>query len=292
MATKKDPNSTKKQDTNRRQQVGESSEEMAMLIKRTMATEMETLQETVVHMLKESLEKALSPIEKQMVENGNILRALKEQADIHAKKFDTVFSKIENIQINLRKNEKDTGSCLAELTKLRKKINDLEDRSRRNNVRLVNLPTGAEGDDPRGYLEEMLPKWLPALKNSRHMPLELDRAHRVFSSNTSIPRTMVFRLLRYTDRQAILEGARKAKPTLPDGTQLRFFADYSSGTTQERQAYKEIRTKLRQKGIESFLLYPAILRVNHKGMRMSFNSAEEAREALKTSVLEDREDSG
>ncbi len=92
---------------------------------------------------------------------------------------------------------------------------------------------------------------------------------------------MIFRLLRYTDRQAVLEGVRKAKPTLLDGTLLQFFADYSPGTTQERQEYKDIRTKLRQRGIDSFLLYPAILRVNFKGRRMSFNSAAEAIEALK-----------
>ena len=104
---------------------------------------------------------------------------------------------------------------------------------------------------------------------------------------------MIFRLLRYTDRQAILEGARKDKPSLHDGTTLQFFADYSPGTTQERQEYREIRAKLRQKGIDSFLVYPAILRVNHKGMRMTFNLAEEAKEALKVSVLGNmEEDSG
>lgn len=242
MATKRDPQSTKKVDT-RRQQVNEPTDDMATLIKLTMAAGMETLEETVTHMLQESLEKALDPIKKHMAENGDILRSLKEQADIHAKQFSTVFNKIDNIQVSLRKNEKDTSSCLAEVSKLQRKLNDLEDRSRRNNVRLVNLPTGAEGDDPRGYLQKMLPNWIPAL-SSHNTPVEIDRAHRIYATNTSRPRTMIFRLLRYTDRQAILEGARKAKPRLHDGTSLQFFADYSPGTTQERQEYKEIRAKL------------------------------------------------
>ncbi|XP_072125779.1 serine/threonine-protein phosphatase 2A 65 kDa regulatory subunit A beta isoform-like [Mobula birostris] len=175
-------------------------------------------------------------------------------------------------------------ASFAEVSKIWKKLNDLEDRSRRNNVWPVDLPTGAEGDNPRGYLQKMLPDWIPALKNSHSTP------HRIFSNNSSRPRTMVFRLLGYTDRQAILEGARKAKPTLPDGTQLQFFADYSPGTMQERQGYKEIRAKLRQKGIDSFLIYPAILKVTIKGMKMSFNSAEEAKGVLKSSVLGDMEE--
>lgn len=166
MASKKEPNSTKKYDSSRRQQANDSSEDLAMLIKQTMATEMETLQETVADMLKDALEKALDPIEKHMIENGNILRSLKEQSDSHAKKISTVFSKIDNIQASLRKNEKDTSSCLTEMTNLHKKLTDLEDRSRRNNVRPVNLPTGVEGDDPRGYLQRMLPIWIPSLGGS------------------------------------------------------------------------------------------------------------------------------
>ncbi|KAJ8417421.1 hypothetical protein AAFF_G00286480 [Aldrovandia affinis] len=137
----------------------------------------------------------------------------------------------------------------------------------------------------------MLPEWIPTLKRSHSTPLEIDRAHRIYSNNTSRPRTMIFKLLRYTDRQSILEGVRKARPALSDGTQLLFFGDYSPGTTtQERQGYREIRAKLRRKGIDSFLIYPAILRVNYKGTRMSFNSAEEAKDALKSSVLEGMED--
>ncbi|KAJ4931084.1 hypothetical protein JOQ06_025383, partial [Pogonophryne albipinna] len=94
---------------------------------------METLQGTVADMLKGAIEKALNPIEKHLVENGNILRSLKEQADGHAKKFDTVFNKIDSIQVAVRKNEKETSTCIMEVTKMRRKLNELEDRSRMNN---------------------------------------------------------------------------------------------------------------------------------------------------------------
>ena len=155
-------------------------------------------------------------------------------------------------------------------------------------MRLVNLPVGAEGENPRGYLQKMLPKWIPSLKGS-HSNLEVEKAHRIFSNNTSGPRTMIFRLLHHADRQAILEGARKANPSLPDGTKLRFFTDFSPGMVQERQAYRETRAKLRQKGIDSYLVYPAILKVNYKGKKMLFTSVEDAREALNLSVLDSEE---
>lgn len=211
-----------------------------------------------------------------MAENVNILPSLKEQAENHSKKLNTVFNKIEAIQISLCKTEQDTSSCLTEVNVLQRKINELEDRSWRNNVRLVKLPSGAEGDDLRGILQKMLPRWSPSLKDLNDTPMEIDRAHRIYSNNASRPRTMIFRLLRYTHRQAILEGARRAKPALPGGAQLHFFAEYTPGTTHEWQKYKELRAKLRQKGIELFLICPVILKVN---------SAEEASEALRSVVL-------
>ena len=97
MTSKKDPTSTKKDSNKQIKQPNDSTEDIAMLIKRAMATEMESFQETVAFMLSESLEKAMDPIQKHMAENGNILRALKEQAEIHAKKFSTVFNQMDNI---------------------------------------------------------------------------------------------------------------------------------------------------------------------------------------------------
>ncbi len=79
---------------------------------------------------------------------------------------------------------------------------------------------------------------------------------------------------------------RKAKPTVPDSAQLRFFPDYCAGTTQKRQCYTEIQAKL-QKDIDSFLIYAAVLKVNHNGKRWLFNLAKKAQEALKTLLQED-----
>ncbi|KAJ7997157.1 hypothetical protein DPEC_G00226040 [Dallia pectoralis] len=246
-----------------------------MLIKQTVDAQRDSLSGTVSGLLAEALQKALGPLERTLSENGGLLRSLQAEICAHAKNMENLTTKVDALQGNVRQFKKDTGYCISELGKLQQKVNVLEDRGRRNNVvRLVNLPSGIEGDDPAGFLRKMLPTWIPELAKSP--PLEIDRAHRIHSNNAARPRTMIFRLLRYPDRQAILQGARKAKPSLPDGTRLEFYADYSSGATQQRNAYKGFRAMLRQKGIEHFLLYPAILRTNMRGERMSFDSAKEA----------------
>ncbi len=90
-------------------------------------------------------------------------------------------------------------------------MTDMEDRSRRNNVRLVGLPEGMEGPDAAGFLRANLSKWIPSLRGS---DIEIDRAHRVYDGGrgSDRPRTLIFRVLRWHDRSDILKGARQAYP--------------------------------------------------------------------------------
>ena len=251
--------------------------DLAKLIQQTMQTQMASWQGIVTSMVKDAVGQALEPIQKGLTENVELLRSVKAQLRAHGKKFDALSTRVDTLEVDVRNNN---DSYLAEMSRIQLKLNKIEDRARIYNVRLINLTTGVEGDDPKGYLQKMLPKWIPTLKSSRNAVVAVDKAHRIFSNKKTGTRTMIFKLLHFSDRQAILEGARKAKPTLADGTKLLFFADYSPGTTKARRSFKDIRSKLWQMGIESFLVYPAVLKVNYKGKKMLFNSAEEATAAV------------
>ncbi|RXN19411.1 LINE-1 type transposase domain-containing 1 [Labeo rohita] len=89
---------------------------------------------------------------------------------------------------------------------LEDKVLDLEARSRRSNLRLVNLPEGAEGEDACVFLEN----WLPEVLNLAppRTALTLERAHRVGQksmSNTAAPRTMIMKFLNYKDKMTIAQ---------------------------------------------------------------------------------------
>ncbi len=83
-------------------------------------------------------------------------------------------------------------------------MTDMEDRCRRNNVRLVGLPEGMEGPDAAVFLRANLSKWIPSL---RGRDIEIDRAHRVYDGGrgSDRPRTLIFRVLRWHDRSDILK---------------------------------------------------------------------------------------
>ncbi len=242
-------------------------DDVASIVSHAIEAQQKAMHEMVSSMLTEAIKTALIPFNDYINENGAVLWTLKEEMDSLSKSLVTITTNVDNLQGSLRKTKKDTNLCLSQIEQMQWKYSDLEDRSRRNNVRLVNLPTGMEGDDPVGFLQKMLPKWIPEL-SARPCPIEIDRAHRVYSnSNSPKPRSIIFCLLRYPDKQAILQGAHKAKPNLPGGTSLEFYADYSPETVQRRKAFSAVRAKLHQKGAETFLIYPALLRVTYKGQK-------------------------
>lgn len=91
------------------------------------------------------------------------------------------------------------------------KVDDAENRNRRNNLRLVGMPEGAEGKNLTVFMEEVLRELLPAAQFSPYFTVE--RAHRippVPGPPGSNPRTLIFRLLNFRDRDEILRTARRA----------------------------------------------------------------------------------
>ena len=133
----------------------------------------------------------------------------------------------------------------ARVATLEKKLDDLENRSKRNNIVIWNIPEGAEKDTS---CQEIVSNIL-----SIHMQLEGDleimRAHRTnirrqkntAEAASSLPRPVHVYLLRYTDKQYIL---RKAASALKDNpfqeANLYISDDVSKKVRDDRKKLKEL----------------------------------------------------
>ncbi len=152
-------------------------------------------------------------------------------------------------------------------------MTDMEDKSRRNNIRLVGLPEGMEGSDVAGFLRINLSKWIPSL---RGRDIEIDRAHHVYDGrkNSDRPHTLIFRVLRWHDRLEILKGARQAYPVkcTQDNVTLLFFPDFSSVTAAKRKSLVPVLRSMTALGLQPFLAYPAVIQLRHEGEQRCFNS--------------------
>ena len=93
----------------------------------------------------------------------------------------------------------------------------------------------------RAYLTERIAAWCPALGPS---PPGLMRCHRLgylskLDPGKTRPRPLIIKCLRYTDRDRLLNEARKNPPEV-EGILLKLTADYSEATTMRRSPYEVI----------------------------------------------------
>ncbi len=118
----------------------------------------------------------------------------------------------------------------------------------------------------------------------RGRDIEIDRAHRVYDGGrgSDRPRTLIFRVLRWHDRSDILKGARQAYPVKcsQSNVTLLFFPDFSPATAIRRKAFGPVLKKMTALGLQPFLIYPAVIKLRHKGEQRSYDSPQKAEDFI------------
>ena len=133
------------------------------------------------------------------------------------------------------------GSVSKHMAALEKKIDDLENRSRRNNVIVWNIPQASENSS--ATCEEFVESFLTNhLKIPEVETIEVERAHRspTFAKQNQAgteakPRPIHARLLRYQDRQLVIRNAKKLKDNPFRGMKVFISDDVSLKVRKERE---------------------------------------------------------
>lgn len=162
---------------------------------------------------------------------------------------------------------------------LTEKNEDLENRSRRSNLRLIGLPEKMEGKDAEAFLE----KWLPDVLGDETFPspVKIERAHRipsgpVRSTNPAAPpRPLIMKFLNFKDKVRVMKAAQEKGRILHENKQVKFFSDFSAEVQRQRKAYDAVKQRLRAEGIQYGLQFPAKLRITHDGKNMTFETPQD-----------------
>lgn len=166
----------------------------------------------------------------------------------------------------------------AELVKMENKCEDLESRSRRNNIRIVGVPE--DTPSTTAAVSVLLKEAFGREKE----PL-LDRAHRTLQPKPKPgdrPRAIVARLHYYSDCADILRRARELKRIKVGGMTISVFPDHTAKIARARAAFNDVRRQLRDiEGLRFGILHPARLRVTYNGEEKEFKSPEEAEAFIK-----------
>ncbi|KAJ1092721.1 hypothetical protein NDU88_005831 [Pleurodeles waltl] len=145
-----------------------------------------------------------------------------------------------------------------ELKSLRATLTELEDRSRRDNVRFFGIPEQKEGSDIKTFLSSLLTNHF-GIEFSP--PSEFQRVHRIGPSHkesANKPRPIIACFLRHEQARQVISTAKARQPISLDGHKIRVAADFSRLTNDRRRAFLALRPQLRSLDIKYGLFEPAL----------------------------------
>ncbi len=254
-------------------------------IKLAFKEQKSTLDSVVTSAVRDAVDSVLIPALRELREDiqvtNNFVKELRAEIEVIATEAKQTCDRVDSVQAAAREDRRTVMDLGNQLERLTEKMTDMEDRSRRNNIRLVGLPEGAEGSNVAGFLRVNLSKWIPSLRDRN---IEIDRADCVYDrrKNSDRPCTLIFRVLRWHDRLEILRGARQAYPVkcTQDNVTVLFYPDFNPATTTRRKAFNPVLKKMTALGLQPFLTYLAAIKLRHKGEQKSFDSPQKAEDFI------------
>lgn len=156
-------------------------------------------------------------------------------------------------------------------------IDDLENRGRRKNVRVMGLPEDIEGSNPTKFFES----WIPHLlgMETKAGRIKIERAHRTLAPKpgpNQRPRPVLIRFHNFADKQRVLDAARRSGTVKYQESTIMFFQDLSAAVLRKRKGFEDVKKRLRDIGAKYMMLYPATLKIMHGGETRSCDSPAKA----------------
>uniref|UniRef100_A0A5F8GMC2 L1 transposable element RRM domain-containing protein n=1 Tax=Monodelphis domestica TaxID=13616 RepID=A0A5F8GMC2_MONDO len=154
---------------------------------------------------------------------------------------------------------------------------DLENRGRRDNLRIIGLPEKPEINTKldmviQDIIKENCPEILEQGGNTA-----TDRAHRTPSTlnpQKTTPRNVIAKFQSYQTKVKILQEARKRQFRYK-GMPIRVTQDLASSTLNDRKAWNMIFRKARELGLQPRISYPAKLTIYFQGKVWACNKIED-----------------
>lgn len=178
--------------------------------------------------------------------------------------------------------EATTENKLREVEKklqmLTDKTDDLENRTRRDNIRVVGLREGAEGEQAVTFLE----RWLPKILNidTKRGILKIDRAHRGPGPVRDDRPRLVIKMHNSRDKQRITAALRERRQLSYKGQKLYIQQDLSTAVKEKRRSFNKVCERLIGLNIRFTMQFPAILTFTFNGRRHAFQSFQAAQAFL------------
>ncbi|CAH2296070.1 Hypothetical predicted protein [Pelobates cultripes] len=166
-------------------------------------------------------------------------------------------------------------SLTDQIQKCEAKLMDLEDRSRRSNIRLRGIPETVLPADLPSYVHSFFKLLTPEIPTDM---LLLDRLHRVPKPQhiaTSLPRDVLLKAHYFHVKDLLMRRSRTVKDLPAEYTSIKMFSDLSAATLKQRKTFQQVTETLRANRILYRWGFPVRLIVSRNGTTTAVQTAEE-----------------
>ncbi|KAJ1116493.1 hypothetical protein NDU88_004703 [Pleurodeles waltl] len=160
--------------------------------------------------LTESIKKGFLTSRANQAEIKFACESLEKKIDLLALQTQALEESVETMREDLRKNKEEIQQLKGMGRDLQEKLEYLENNSRRNNLRILNVPEGVEGSDLKRYIVSLIKKVIPLDETEDQIFNDIQREHRnPFSRNLSIKkqRRILANFLTYSLKEKIIGKA-------------------------------------------------------------------------------------
>ncbi|RXN35596.1 putative transposase element L1Md-A101/L1Md-A102/L1Md-A2 [Labeo rohita] len=184
--------------------------------------------------------------------------------------------RIEGIEIRVQNVEETMTKMIRMQSQLESKQIDQEGRSRRDNIRIYNVPEDIEKNSMNDYVEQLLRDTLDFPPDTE---LHVERDHRApvpKPRKNARPRSIVVKFLRYKMKEEVIRKAWVKQDIFVGQQKIYFDHDYPPAVLQKRKEYSEVKKALKDRKIRFQTPYPARLRVFYEDGTHIYHTAEDA----------------
>lgn len=223
-----------------------------------------------------NLERILEEIQDFRKDNNRQLDEIKTELNKTNQRISHAEDRIEETETRLQNVEEIMQKIIKIQSQLENKQIDQEGRSRRDNIRIYNVPEDAEKNSMVDFVEQLLRDTLDFPPDRE---LYVERAHRALvpkPGTNAKPRSIIVKFLRYRTKEEVIRKAWAKKEILMGEQKIYFDHDYPPAVLQKRKDYSQVKKVLKEKKIRFQTPYPARLRVYYEEGVHTYHTAEEA----------------
>uniref|UniRef100_A0A8C5WJQ2 Uncharacterized protein n=1 Tax=Leptobrachium leishanense TaxID=445787 RepID=A0A8C5WJQ2_9ANUR len=232
----------------------------------------EGLINTLSDKLTSRLDSVAADIKKEIREIGDRTDKLEEKMAEQAGAHNAMAERVDDLEEQLR------GALL--------KVADMEDRSRRHNLKIRGVPEAVTTQALSQYVTEIFQHLLP---DTTLDSLLFDRIHRLPrppSAPERSPRDVILRLHYFKPREDVLRALRSPDALKPEYDHISIFPDLSKATLQNRRNFRQVTEVLRANGVSYRWGFPVKLLVARNGAFHVITSVDAGTRLLKVWGME------